>query len=86
MSSVERRPVKWSAESIDDLTAAWNYLAADASPAIADCRDRSELRRGVRSISVPPYLIFYRAPDFSIEIVRVLHGRRDIGAIFKNDP
>jgi len=105
MSSGEQRPVKWSAASIEDLTTAWSYLAADASPAVADRqlesilaateklrqwpnlgRDRSELREGVRSISVPPYLVFYRVLDHSIELVRVIHGRRDLGVIFKNDP
>jgi plasmid stabilization system protein ParE len=31
------------------------------------------------------YVIFYRVTDHAIEIVRVLHGRRDLAAIFKTD-
>ncbi len=30
----------------------------------------------------PKYLIFYRATDTELEILRVLHGARDLDAIF----
>jgi toxin ParE1/3/4 len=40
---------------------------------------RSELSPGLRSFLVRPYLLFYREIRGGIEIVRVLHGRRDIG-------
>jgi toxin ParE1/3/4 len=30
----------------------------------------------------PKYLIFYRATDETLEIIRVLHGARDLDAIF----
>ncbi|RAI43349.1 type II toxin-antitoxin system RelE/ParE family toxin [Rhodoplanes roseus] len=43
---------------------------------------REELAPDLRSIVVHPYVIFYRPTDIAIEIVRVLHGRRDIDAIF----
>ena len=44
-------------------------------------RERSELRVGVRSWPVHPYVIFYRADDSAkiVAIERVLHGRMDIG-------
>jgi toxin ParE1/3/4 len=45
-------------------------------------RARDELFRGVRSIAVAAYVVFYRVEDSAIEIVRVLHGRRDVDAIF----
>jgi toxin ParE1/3/4 len=45
-------------------------------------RARDELFRGVRSIVVDPYVVFYRVGDSAIEIIRVLHGRRDVDAIF----
>ena len=44
-------------------------------------RRRDELRAGLRSFPVSPYLIIYRIVNGDILILRVLHGRRDIGAI-----
>jgi toxin ParE1/3/4 len=43
-------------------------------------RFRSEFAPGLRSFLVSPYLIFYREQADGIEIVRVLHGARDIQA------
>jgi toxin ParE1/3/4 len=37
---------------------------------------------GVRSMPVHPYVVFYRVRNEAVEIVRVIHGRRDIGTIF----
>jgi toxin ParE1/3/4 len=45
-------------------------------------RTRDELMPGMRSALVPPYVIFYRIGDNKVEIVRVLHGRRNFTAIF----
>jgi toxin ParE1/3/4 len=45
-------------------------------------RARDELFRGVRSIVVEAYVVFYRVGNSAIEIIRVLHGRRDVDAIF----
>lgn len=45
-------------------------------------RDRSELALGLRSFAIRPYVIFYRVIDDDIELVRVLHGARDIEDIF----
>jgi len=33
----------------------------------------------------PKYLIFYRATDEELRIIRVLHGAQDPGSIFKQD-
>ena len=33
----------------------------------------------------PRHLIFYRATDDTLEIIRVLHGARDIAAIFEEE-
>jgi len=41
--------------------------------------------RVTRSIAVRPHVIFYRVQDGSAEIVRVLHGRRDLDEIFGGD-
>lgn len=45
-------------------------------------RKRDDLARGLRSFPVEKYLIFYRSVKDGIEIVRVLHGSRNIEKIF----
>jgi toxin ParE1/3/4 len=54
-----------------------------ASPAIG--RPRHELHPGYRSFAIGSYVIFYQPIENGIEIVRVLHGRRDIDTIFVGD-
>ncbi|MCY7374545.1 MAG: type II toxin-antitoxin system RelE/ParE family toxin [Pyrinomonadaceae bacterium] len=44
--------------------------------------ERNDLLIGLRSFPAGKYIIFYRETDFGIEIVRVLHGSRDIQQIF----
>ena len=44
-------------------------------------RIRSELPGNVRSFPSRPYVIFYRPILEGVEIVRVLHGARDLGSI-----
>lgn len=48
-------------------------------------RTRDEVAPGLRSVLRHPYVIFYRVNDDSIEVVRVLHGRRNFTAIFKKE-
>jgi toxin ParE1/3/4 len=45
-------------------------------------RRREELAPGILSFPFRRYVIFYRANSKAIEIVRVLHGARDIHNIF----
>jgi toxin ParE1/3/4 len=45
-------------------------------------RVRDEIRPGLRSALVHPYVIFYRVENGVVQIVRVLHGRRNFAAIF----
>ena len=45
-------------------------------------RARDEVVPGLRSMLVHPYTIFYRVDDQAVEIVRVLHERRDLARIF----
>jgi toxin ParE1/3/4 len=47
-------------------------------------RHREELALGIQSFPFGRYLIFYRALTNSIEIVRVLHGARDIENVFES--
>ena len=41
-------------------------------------RARDELIKGLRSLAYGRYVIFYRAIEDGAEIVRVLHGARDV--------
>lgn len=63
---------------LERLTETYRRLAA--MPGMG--REREELGTGLRSFSVPPYLIFYRESANGIEIVRVFHGARDIESLF----
>lgn len=45
-------------------------------------RRREELAPGLRSFPVGNYVVFYRVREDAIEVIRVLHGARDIEAIF----
>jgi toxin ParE1/3/4 len=49
-------------------------------------RARNDLLPGVRQVLVNPYIIFYRIRTDSVEIMHVLHGRRDLAALFKKEP
>jgi toxin ParE1/3/4 len=42
-------------------------------------RARGDLAPGVRSSAVHQYVIFFLATDGGIDVLRVLHGARDIG-------
>jgi toxin ParE1/3/4 len=46
---------------------------------------RDDIRRGMRIVPVGSYLILYRLTGSDAEIVRVLHGARDLKRIF-GDP
>jgi toxin ParE1/3/4 len=45
-------------------------------------RARDEVMPGLRSILVHPYAVFYRLSDETVEIVRVLHQRRNLAKVF----
>jgi toxin ParE1/3/4 len=46
-------------------------------------RPRTELSPGLRSVLILPYSVFYRVTEEAVEIVRVLHERRDLPAALK---
>lgn len=48
-------------------------------------RDRPDLAPGLRSLSYSRYLIIYRVRDDAVQIVGVIHGMRDLPAIFDRD-
>lgn len=47
-------------------------------------KERNELFLGLRSFPSGKYLILYQETDFGIEIVRVVHGSRDIEQVFED--
>ena len=46
-------------------------------------KERAEILEGLRSFPVNNYVIFYRSVDNGIEVIRVLHGARDIESLFE---
>ena len=54
-----------------------------AQPRIGRVRD--DIRPGLRSTVVGKYLLFYRFTDTIFEVVRFLHGSRDLDAAFAEE-
>lgn len=48
-------------------------------------RSRPELQASLRSVAFRSYVIFYRVEDKTVRIERIIHGARDIDAIFDDD-
>lgn len=48
-------------------------------------RKRDDLLPDIRGFPVERYIIFYRVLGTGVEIVRVLHGARDIESIFSDE-
>ncbi|MBD2093038.1 type II toxin-antitoxin system RelE/ParE family toxin [Microcoleus sp. FACHB-1515] len=48
-------------------------------------RSRNELAPSLRSLPIDDYLIFYRAIDNGVEIIRVVSGYRDLEALFSEE-
>jgi len=46
-------------------------------------RLREDLGRELRSFPVPPYVVFFRPVEGSIEVLRIIHGRRDVDRIMR---
>lgn len=43
---------------------------------------RADIAPDCRQLSVGAYLVLYRITDDTVELVRVIHGRRDLAAVF----
>ena len=63
---------------MDQLDAQFRVLATQLMLG----RARNEPAPGVRSFPVGRYVVFYVPLDDGIDVVRVLHGARDIDAVF----
>jgi toxin ParE1/3/4 len=46
-------------------------------------QNRDDLRPGIRRFVVSPFVVFYRPVEDTIEVLRILHGARDIGSIIE---
>jgi len=95
MPQVTRRPLAetdileiWDYIADDNLAAAdrWvdqlgeHFQMLATQPMMGRARD--ELAPGVRSFPFGRYVVFYVPLDHGIDVVRVLHGARDIDAVF----
>ena len=75
---IAQRNLEASDRFIDGITARFNVLAEN--PLLG--RSRPELGENLRSFPVGDYLIIYAPTDYGVEIVRVVHGARDIGQLW----
>lgn len=64
---------------LDEINARFDVLAVWPQAG----RRRDELGHGLRSHAVGSYIIFYRLAREDVVIQRVLHGRRDLGSLFR---
>ncbi|TDR94982.1 type II toxin-antitoxin system RelE/ParE family toxin [Enterovirga rhinocerotis] len=60
---------------VDEIERRW--LQLEAHPLSGPSRE--DIGPGIRHLLSAPYLILYRAEGDSIRILRVLHGRRNLG-------
>lgn len=70
--------IKAADDLLDNIDKEIKLIAG--SPKIG--RKREELAKNLRSFPVSSYVIFYRIQPDRIEIIRILHGVRDIDSIF----
>jgi toxin ParE1/3/4 len=94
---IKRPRARSDLSEIWDYIAADNEARADAFVDLIDQkfqtlashphlgRSRDELEEGLRSFPVGKYVVFYRVIPVGVEIVRVLHGSRDLNATFYSD-
>jgi toxin ParE1/3/4 len=87
------RLAQWDVDQIHDQIAADKPTAAlrwvertrkqfkflAKNPEVGEARD--EIRPSIRSFSHGNYVIFFRVTADALEIVRVVHGRRDVDSL-----
>src|SRR5262245_21954880 len=52
-------------------------------PALGSPRD--DIRPGLRCVVVQRYVLFYRVTEQAVEVLRILHGSRDIDTLMRED-
>ncbi len=78
-SFISQDNIEAADRAIDGLIAKFDLLAQNPKMG----RLRPELGRSLRSFTERRYVVFYRLIPEGVEIVRVLHGARDIESIFE---
>jgi toxin ParE1/3/4 len=74
--------VRFSPDTADGHLRDIQRAARDLTDTPFSGRSRDDLRPGLRSRVVYPTVVFYRVGSRSIDIVRVIDGRRNLAAIF----
>ncbi len=74
---------EWNPEAADRLLETIDQKCDTLAQAPQMGRSREDLAPSLRSFPVGDYTIFYRAIEDGIEIMRVLHGARDVYRIFE---
>ena len=99
--SVRLRFTEQARQDLRDLWRGWaEYAALEVADRLLDeieskirlllqfpnaGRRRDDLQPGIRSYSAGDVVIFYRISDSVLDVVRVLHGRRDVESLFQGD-
>ncbi|MBT9590657.1 MAG: type II toxin-antitoxin system RelE/ParE family toxin [Thiobacillus sp.] len=68
---------QWSTEQADRYTAILANAFAELAQAPQTAPGCDRIRSGYRRLSVERHMIYFRATDYGIAIVRVLHDRMD---------
>jgi toxin ParE1/3/4 len=83
---LQERSVEAAIRFLDAVDAALELIAL--SPGIGGiCRYEKEHLRDMRVLPISgfkSYLVFYRVLPNEIEVIRVLHGARDLASVFGN--
>jgi toxin ParE1/3/4 len=74
-----------SPDIADNLLRDIDRAAAGLDERSLQWRARDDVVPGLRSVRAHPYTVFYRVTDASVEIVRVLHGRRNFPTVFSKE-
>jgi toxin ParE1/3/4 len=77
--------VRFSPDTADGHLRDIQRAALDLTGAPLSGRSRNDLRPGLRSRVVYPTVVFYRVGSRSIDVVRVIDGRRNVAAIFPRE-
>ena len=76
----ESQSIEIADRMVDSITERFSLLATH--PHLGRHRDE-DLRPGLRSFSVGDYVIVYRVENDDVLILHVMHGRRDMEALFR---
>ena len=74
-----------SAETADKILEQVIHAAARVGERPLTGRSRDRLKMGLRSALAHPYLVFYRVRQNDVQVVRVLHERRNLAAILAEE-